>query len=174
VTDPSGVRSFLALGSNLGDRLANLQAAVDRLAKREGITLARSSRVYETAPVGGPPQPDYLNVVVEVTTTLSPRQLLDACLAVENEMGRVRDERWGPRVVDIDVLSYDREEIDQPGLRIPHPRMHERGFVLVPLLELDPDPPLPGGRHIAGLRSSFAVLAGVRPFAPGLQVTSKP
>ena len=168
------VRAYLGLGSNLGDRLANLQVAVDELAKRQGIAPFRSSRVYETTPVGGPPQPDYLNVVVEVTTTLLPRELLGACLAVENEMGRVRNERWGPRIIDIDVLTYDGEEIDEPGLRIPHPRMHERGFVLAPLLELDPDPPLPGGRHIAGLRSSFAILAGVRPFAPGLRLRSQP
>jgi 2-amino-4-hydroxy-6-hydroxymethyldihydropteridine diphosphokinase len=165
-----GVRAYVGLGSNLGDRLANLQAAVDGLARRERITVVRSSRVYETDPVGGPRQPDYLNAVVEVATTLSPRELLDACLAVENEMGRFRAERWGPRIIDLDVLTYDREEVDEPGIRIPHPRMQERGFVLAPLLELDPDPPLPEGRHIAGLRSSFAILAGVRPFAPALRL----
>jgi 2-amino-4-hydroxy-6-hydroxymethyldihydropteridine diphosphokinase len=156
------------LGSNLGDRLANLQRAVDLLNEPPGLSVIRSSRVYETDPVG-PPQPDYLNAVVEVRTSLPARALLQACLAVEGEMGRVRGERWGPRVIDVDVLTYSQEAIDEPDLQVPHPRMHERGFVLVPLLELDGDPPLPGGRHASALRLGPEVLGGVRPFAPALQ-----
>ncbi len=160
-------RAYLGLGSNLGDRLGNLSGAVRGLEER-GVRVLRSSRVYETDPVGGPPQPDYLNAVVEVEAPGSARDLLDACLAVEEEMGRVRDERWGPRVVDIDVLTFGGEEIDEPGLRVPHPRMHERGFVLIPLLELDADPPLPGGRRAHRIRLGALALGGVRPAAPPL------
>jgi len=160
-------RAFLGLGSNLGDRLANLQMAVRLLRETDGVEVVRSSRVYETEPVG-PLQPDFLNAVIEVWTPLEPRDLLQACLEVERTMGRVRTERWGPRVVDVDILTYDEEEIDEPGLTVPHPRMHERAFVLIPLLELDSDPMLPGGRRIAALRLPPGAFAGVRPFAPPL------
>ncbi len=164
------VRAFLALGSNLGDRLANLQRAVDLLGHRPGLAIVKSSRVFQTEPVGGPPQPDYLNVVVEGRTTRSPRDLLDACLAVEQEMGRERRERWGPRVIDIDVLTYGGEEVNEPGLHVPHPRMHERGFVLIPLLELDGDPPLPGRRSIGSLRLEGGLMRGVILFGPPLSL----
>ena len=160
-------RAFLGLGSNLGDRLAHLARAVRLLAAR-GIPVVRSSRVYETEPVGGPEQPDYLNAVVEVNAEGSARELLDTCLEIERELGRVRDERWGPRVIDIDVLTFGDEEISEPGLEVPHPRMHERGFVLVPLLELDADPPLPEGRKLSSLRLGALAIGGVRPFAPPL------
>lgn len=160
-------RAYLALGSNLGDRLANLRRAVDLLAAHDGIATVRSSRVYETAPVG-PPQADYLNAVVEAETTVSPGELLRACIAVEDEMGRVRAERWGPRVIDVDVLTYDRREVHEEGLDVPHPRMHERAFVLAPLLELDADPMLPGGRRVDSLRLPTDLLTSVRPFASAL------
>lgn len=163
------MRAFIALGSNLGDRLANLQEAVDRLSRTPGVRVESTSRVYETDPVG-PPQPDYLNAVVSVETLLSARELLEACLAVERAMGRERGERWGPRTIDLDVLGYGREEIDEPGLVVPHPRMHERAFVLVPLLELDADPALPGGRRVADLRLGPGMLSGVRPFAAALRL----
>jgi len=162
-------RAFLGLGSNLGDRLANLQSVVDLLDAAQGIRVLRSSRVYETAPVG-PPQPDYLNAVVEVDTNLEAKALLEACLNVERRLGRVRGERWGPRSIDVDVLTYGEASIDEPGLTVPHPRMHERAFVLAPLLELVADPPLPGGRRIATLRVAPGDLAGVRPVAPPLAV----
>jgi 2-amino-4-hydroxy-6-hydroxymethyldihydropteridine diphosphokinase len=150
--------------------LANLQRAVELLAARPGLRVARSSRVYETEPVGGPPQPEYLNAVVEVQTTLSPDDLLAACMDVEQCMGRVRAERWGPRIIDVDVLTYDDEEVDEPDLVVPHPRMHERAFVLVPLLELDPDPVLPGRGRISQRRLAPTAVLGVRPFAPPLVV----
>ncbi len=166
------MQAYLGLGSNLGDRLANLQDGVRSLDARPGITVVRSSRVYETDPVGGPPQPEYLNAVVEVETSLAPRELLDACRAVEDDLDRVREERWGPRTIDVDVLTYGDEEIDEPDLTIPHPRMHERGFVLAPLLELTPDPPLPGGRRIETLRLASGAVTGVRLFAPPLEIAS--
>jgi 2-amino-4-hydroxy-6-hydroxymethyldihydropteridine diphosphokinase len=124
--------------------------------------------VYETDPVGGPPQPSYLNAVVEVDTELDPRELLEVCQRVEADLGRVREERWGPRVVDIDVLTYEDRRIDEPQLQVPHPRMHERAFVLVPLLELVADPALPGDRKLAEVRLGTEALGGVRPFAPPL------
>ncbi len=162
------VEAFLGLGSNLGDRLANLQRAVDLLSGTNGVRVVRSSRVYETDPVG-PPQPDFLNAVVEVRTDLGPRRLLEACLEVERAIGRERTgQRWGPRVIDIDVLTHGEETVDEPDLQIPHPRMHERAFVLIPLAELTADPPLPGGRRLASLRLDPGAMAGVRPFAPAL------
>ncbi len=163
------VSAYLALGSNLGDRLETLRRAARLLDARPGIDVARSSRVYETEPVG-PPQPAYLNAVLEVRTELEPRALLDACLVVERELGRVRAERWGPRTLDVDVLTYDDLEVDEPDLVVPHPRMHERGFVLVPLRELDPDPRLPGGRTLAEIRLAPGAVTGVRVFAPPLWI----
>jgi 2-amino-4-hydroxy-6-hydroxymethyldihydropteridine diphosphokinase len=159
--------AFLGLGANLGDRLSNLQAAVDLLGAREGIRVLRSSRVYETAPVG-PPQPDFLNAVLEVRTSLPPRGLLGACLEVEAALGRVRGERWGPRPIDVDVLAYGRERIVEEDLVVPHPRLAERAFVLVPLLEIAPDLELPGLGRLAALRAPD--VDGVRPFAPPLLV----
>ena len=163
------MKAYLALGSNLGDRLENLREAVRLLDETEGIDVVRSSRIYETDPVG-PPQPAYLNAVIEVDTSGSPRELLEAGLAVEVALGRVRGERWGPRTIDVDVLTYDELTVDEPDLQIPHPRMHERGFVLVPLGELETDPMLPGDRTLSNLRIPPDELLGVRPFAPPLPV----
>jgi 2-amino-4-hydroxy-6-hydroxymethyldihydropteridine diphosphokinase len=164
-----GERAFLGLGTNLGDRLANLQLAVDLLAGTPGIRFVRSSRIYETAPVG-PPQPDFLNAVVEVDTDLEPRDLLAAGAAVERELHRVREIHWGPRTIDVDLLVFDERTIDTPDLVVPHPRMHERAFVLAPLLELEDDPPLPGGRHARDLPTD-GWSQDVRPFAPPLRVS---
>lgn len=163
-------RCYLGLGSNLGDRLANLGRAVELLAAEPGLRVLRSSRVYETEPVGGPPQPAYLNAVLEIETELDPRGLLEACRRVEDALGRVRAERFGPRTIDVDVLTFGKERVAEPDLEIPHPRMHERGFVLVPLAELDADPPLPGDRRLSGLRLAPRAVMGVRPFAPPLAV----
>jgi 2-amino-4-hydroxy-6-hydroxymethyldihydropteridine diphosphokinase len=166
------VTAYLGLGANLGDRLGNLQRAVDLLGQQPGVTVVRSSRVYETEPVGGPPQPPFLNAALEISTELSPHELLSACGGIENEMGRVRVVHWGPRPIDIDILTYDETTIDEVDLQVPHPRMHERGFVLAPLAELTEDPPLPGGRHLAEVRLEPRVVEGVRPFAPPLAVPS--
>ncbi|HEY3671423.1 MAG TPA: 2-amino-4-hydroxy-6-hydroxymethyldihydropteridine diphosphokinase [Acidimicrobiia bacterium] len=130
-------RAYLGIGSNLGERLAYLQLAVDELAAADGVTVVGVSSVYETAPVGGPDQPDYLNAVVAVDTTLTARELLGVAQAVETEAERVRTVRWGPRTLDVDVLLVGDERIDDPDLVVPHPRMAERAFVVVPLADLD-------------------------------------
>jgi 2-amino-4-hydroxy-6-hydroxymethyldihydropteridine diphosphokinase len=131
-------RAYLGIGSNLGERLAYLQLAVDELAAADGVSVVGVSPVYETAPVGGPEQPDYLNAVVAVDTTLTAHELLDVAHAVETEAERVRTVRWGPRTLDVDVLLVGDEQIDDPDLVVPHPRMAERAFVVVPLADLDP------------------------------------
>lgn len=162
-----GVVAFLGLGSNLGDRLANLQAAVDAIQIEPGLAVAASSRVWETTPVGGPPQPDYLNAVIRVETDLSARDLLDVARRVETRLGRVRRERWGARTLDVDILLYDGEQIDEPDLVVPHPRMKQRAFVLLPLLELEPDPVLPDGTRLKDVRVETD---GVTPSAAPLAV----
>lgn len=132
---PTSSRSFLGLGSNLGDRWAHLRAAV------AGVPdLVAVSPVYETAPVGGPAgQGPFLNAVVELDTGLGPRQLLEVCRRLEEAAGRVRSQRFGPRTLDVDVLLAGDEQVDEPDLTVPHPRMWERAFVLVPLADLAPD-----------------------------------
>ena len=131
-------RAYLGIGTNLGDRLAYLQLAVDALAAAEDVHFVAVSPVYETAPVGGPEQPDYLNAVVAVDTPLTPRALLRLAQAIEADADRVRTVRWGPRTLDVDVLVVGDEHVDEPDLVVPHPRMTERAFVLVPLADLDP------------------------------------
>ncbi len=128
---------FLGLGSNLGDREAAIASAIERLGERGFRTTLRSS-LWLTEPVGGPPQGMFLNAVVGGETELGPEALLEACLATEREMGRVRAERNGPRTIDVDILLYGSERRDAPGLVIPHPRLHERRFVLAPLAEVAP------------------------------------
>ena len=131
--------AYLGIGSNLGDRMEFLKKAVRLLDETEGIRVAGVSPVYETVPAGGPPQGDYLNAAVALETSLEPRELMDACLAIEKSLGRVRNERWGPRIIDIDILLYGSRVISERGLDIPHPRMAERGFVLRPLADIAPD-----------------------------------
>ena len=132
-------RVHLALGSNLGDRLAHLQSAVDALGNHPAIAIEAISRVYETEPVGGPVQDDYLNAVVEVTTDLDPAALLEVAHELERAARRIRGERWGPRTLDVDVLLYDDVCLDIQTLTIPHPRMWQRAFVLAPLHDVAPD-----------------------------------
>ena len=132
-------RAYLALGSNLGDRLAHLQLAVDALARVPGVEVVAVSRVYETAPVGGPPQDPYLNAVVAIETNLEPHELLHRCQQIEELAARQRVERWGPRTLDVDILLVDDDHFETEDLTIPHPRMWERGFVLAPLRDVAPD-----------------------------------
>jgi 2-amino-4-hydroxy-6-hydroxymethyldihydropteridine diphosphokinase len=130
-------RAFLGLGSNLGDRVHHLREAVDTL---RAVDLRTVSPVYETEPVGGPGgQGAYLNLVAELGTERTPHDLLGVCHRLESAAGRVRDERWGPRTLDVDVLWIDGVTVDEPELQVPHPRMWERRFVLAPLRDLAPD-----------------------------------
>ncbi len=132
-------RAYLGLGSNLGDRLAHLQGAIDALAATSEVQVVAVSSVYETAPVGGPEQDDFLNAVVAIDTALGPHELLAAAMRIEQLEGRVREVRWGPRTLDVDVLLVGDERIDTPDLVVPHPRMHERAFVLRPLHDVAPE-----------------------------------
>jgi 2-amino-4-hydroxy-6-hydroxymethyldihydropteridine diphosphokinase len=138
---PDSRRAYFGLGSNLGDRQANLQFGLDGLAARVGRVVAISP-VYETEPVGGPSQPDYLNAVVVLESRLSPRELLGVAKSLEAEAGREPPEpgrRWGPRPLDIDVLMVGDERVDDPDLTVPHPRIHQRAFVLAPLADVAPE-----------------------------------
>ena len=132
--------AYLGLGRNLGNRLAFLRGGRNILADSPAIELVQASGVYETEAVGGPPDnPFFLNAVLEIRTSLEPRQLLEACLAAENEFGRSRPVRWAPRTLDVDILFYADLVLAEEDLIIPHPRLQERAFVLVPLQEIAPD-----------------------------------
>ena len=132
-------RAYLGLGSNLGDRAAHLQLAVDELATTTGVRVVAVSKVYETSPVGGPEQDDYLNAVVAVDTDLDARELLGVAQHLEQLAARERTVRWGPRTLDVDVLLVGDERVAEPDLEVPHPRLYERGFVLAPLRDVAPD-----------------------------------
>lgn len=131
-------RAVISIGSNLGDRMGHLQGAIDHLG-REGIRVVDVSGVYETEPVGGPEQDHFLNAVAILDTSLDPQDLLVACQEVEMQHHRVRDVRWGPRTLDVDIIHIDGVTLNSETLTIPHPRAQERAFVCVPLLEVDPD-----------------------------------
>jgi len=139
-------RAFVAFGSNLGDREATIRSALDALAAADGVEVAAVSSFEETDPVGYLDQPRFLNGAVELRSELPPRALLDLLLAIEARLGRDRAgvPVGGPRTLDLDLLLYENERIEEPGLRIPHPRLHERAFVLRPLAELDPALEVPG------------------------------
>jgi 2-amino-4-hydroxy-6-hydroxymethyldihydropteridine diphosphokinase len=128
---------YLALGTNLGDRLANLRAAIDALAP--SVLHRQSSRIYETLPWGYTDQPAFLNMAVKCETDLEPESLLKRLKQIEVRVGRVESFRWGPRLIDVDILFYDDLILNTPPLVIPHPRLHERAFVLVPLADIAPD-----------------------------------
>jgi 2-amino-4-hydroxy-6-hydroxymethyldihydropteridine diphosphokinase len=147
------VRAFVGLGSNLGEREATIRRAVELLGERPGIEVLAVSTLRETDPVGYEDQPRFLNGAAALEVGLTPRALLDELLAIERQLGRDRsqEERWGPRTIDLDLLLYGEETVDEPGLTVPHPRLAERQFVLEPLHELEPQLTLPDGRRIAGL-----------------------
>ncbi|MAA99517.1 MAG: 2-amino-4-hydroxy-6-hydroxymethyldihydropteridine diphosphokinase [Stappia sp.] len=151
------VRAALGLGSNLGDTSANLAEALARLSATPGIDIVARSSDYRTPPWGPVPQDDYRNACVVIETDLAPADLLARCLEVEKELGRVRDVRWGPRTIDIDLLLYGEAKVDEEGLTVPHPRMGERAFVLVPLAEIWPEAPIGDGRSV---REALATCAG--------------
>ena len=134
---PAAERAFVALGSNLGNRESHLAAAREALARLPGTRLRAATAVEETAPVGGVPQPPYLNQMVLLETPLAPRELLDACQAIERARGRVRKVRWGPRTLDLDIIRYGDREIREPDLIIPHPEIANREFWQRELAELE-------------------------------------
>ncbi|MDB5219291.1 MAG: 2-amino-4-hydroxy-6-hydroxymethyldihydropteridine pyrophosphokinae [Myxococcaceae bacterium] len=158
------IRTVIGLGANLGDRLATMRAAVGAIGRIDALTVRATSRVYATAPVGLAEQPEFLNGAVLVEYMKSPHALLEALLGIEKGLGRTRgsdDVRWGPRTIDLDVLWIDGVVVDEPGLTVPHPRLTERAFALVPLLEVVP--------HAVDPRSG-AVFAA--PASPDVRATS--
>ncbi|ANB61288.1 2-amino-4-hydroxy-6-hydroxymethyldihydropteridine diphosphokinase [Anoxybacteroides amylolyticum] len=155
--------AYIALGSNIGDRLRYLHEAVEKLATHEQISVIDTSSIYETDPVGYVPQGNFLNMVIHVQTSLSPFALLEATQTIEQELGRKREIRWGPRTLDLDILLYNHENIETERLTIPHPRMTERAFVLVPLFELNGDIYIPTvQRCVASLIDELPDKEGVR------------
>jgi 2-amino-4-hydroxy-6-hydroxymethyldihydropteridine diphosphokinase len=138
VTERKTVCCYLGLGSNMGDPGANLEKAIKLLNDTEGIEVTAVAPFYRTAPVGYTEQDYFINTVAEINTSLSPLQLLEKMQQIENILGRVRVIRWGPRTVDLDLLLYGDEKIAGPDLEVPHPRMHQRAFVMVPLADLNP------------------------------------
>ncbi|MGQ9456463.1 MAG: 2-amino-4-hydroxy-6-hydroxymethyldihydropteridine diphosphokinase [Armatimonadota bacterium] len=155
--------AYLSLGSNVGDRLANLREAVLRLNSEDGCWVVALSSIYETEPVGFKDQPDFLNMVVCINTLLDAVSLLSHCQSIENEMGRVRTVRWGPRVIDIDILLYENENIKIGELVLPHPKMLRRGFVMIPLAEIAPDVEVAPGLT-AAMAVEHSAFRGVRYF----------
>ena len=131
--------AYVGMGANLGDRAKTLRCSAAALGQHPALRLIDGSDLYETDPVGYTDQPEFVNAVLKVGTALSARGLLDVLLGVERAYGRVRGEKWGPRTLDLDLLLYDRKIIDDEGLCVPHPYLHERAFVLIPLCDLDPD-----------------------------------
>ena len=154
-------RAVLAVGSNLGDRLGTLQGCVQAIGGLPDTDVLAISPVYETAPVGGPAQPDYLNAVLIARTGLDPLGLLAATQRIEADFGRVRAERFGPRTLDIDIIAYADEVSGDPVLTLPHPRAHERAFVLAPWHDIDPGASLPGRGPVAVLLAGLG-RGGVR------------
>jgi 2-amino-4-hydroxy-6-hydroxymethyldihydropteridine diphosphokinase len=151
----------LALGSNLGDRRDILQGCVDAIAAIPEVQVMAVSPVYETVPVGGPPQPDYLNAVLLARTTLPSRALLGRLHEIEAAFDRERSVRWGPRTLDIDIIAVAGEVSEDPELALPHPRAHERAFVLAPWHDVDPDAVIPGHGPVAALLAT-ADRSGIR------------
>jgi 2-amino-4-hydroxy-6-hydroxymethyldihydropteridine diphosphokinase len=147
------VLAYIGLGTNLGDRELNLRRALERL---EELGPVRASSIRETDPVGVTDQPKFLNAAAELATELPPRELLERLLEIERELGRDRaaERRWGPRVIDLDLLLFEEEAIDEPGLTVPHPRLADRRFVLEPLCELNEELTLPDGTRVQDLLGS--------------------
>lgn len=148
--------AYISLGANIGDRLKQLEQAVAKLSGHQEITIKALSSFYETKPVGVEDQPYFINAVVKLETSLPPLALLAVTQSVEQALGRERKEKWGPRVIDLDILLYGNENIQLESLTVPHPRMTERGFVLLPLEEICPDLRLPDGRSIRECRQQLS------------------
>ena len=152
-------RAAIGLGANLGDAAGSVRAAIDALVGLPGTALQAVSRFYRTPAWGVTAQPDFINAVALIETALPPRDLLDALLAIERSFGRTRldGERWGPRTLDLDLLLHGDATIDEPGLRVPHPHLHERAFALLPLAEIAPEVEIPGIGMVGKLAAGMAV-----------------
>ena len=158
----SEATAYLGLGTNLGERWANLEGALRLLANGTGLRPLRCSQIYETEPWGVTEQPRYLNCVAEVAVTLDPEELLVRCKDVEEHLGRLPGPRWGPRLIDVDILLYEAQTVELPHLEIPHPRLHLRAFALIPLAELASDAIHPAlGRSIGELARAVEGREGV-------------
>ena len=147
--------AYVGIGANLGPREETLHRAVEVLGRADGVEVVGVSDLRETDPVGVIDQPPFLNGAVAIETTLPARALLDLLLEIERSLGRVRGERWGPRIVDLDLLVYGNEVVDEPGLRVPHPRLHERRFALEPLADLRPELEIPGRGTVSALLAAL-------------------
>ena len=148
-------RAYVGLGANLGSREETLRRAVELLGDADGVEVLTVSELRETDPVGVVDQPRFLNGAAALDTTRTPRELLDLLLEIERSLGRVREERWGPRTVDLDLLVYGDDVVDEPGLRVPHPYLHERRFALEPLADLDPELEVPGRGAVSTLLAAL-------------------
>lgn len=151
-----GKSAYLGIGSNIRDRKENCLEAIRLIGESPFISVIKRSSLYETEPVGYKDQPAFINCVIEIETTLTPRKLLEVCQGIEESLGRERVDRWGPRTIDIDILLFNNLVINERDLKIPHPLMHERGFVLVPLLEI-----APGAFHPVRKRKISVMLKGI-------------
>ena len=147
--------AYVGLGANLGAREETLRRALELLAEADGVSVLAVSQLRETEPVGVVDQPPFLNGAVALETTRTARELLDLLLAIEASLGRIREERWGPRTIDLDLLVYGDEVVDEPGLRVPHPHLDERRFALEPLAELAPELEVPGRGRVSALLTAL-------------------
>jgi 2-amino-4-hydroxy-6-hydroxymethyldihydropteridine diphosphokinase len=148
--------AYVGLGSNMGDKEGNIRAALNMLAEISGVNISGVAPLYKTAPVGMEQQDWFLNTVAEISTGLDPMGLLHELQGIENRLGRTRTVHWGPRVIDLDLLLYGNDNIDIPGLKVPHPMLGERAFVLVPLSRLNSDLVLPGWGRVAELAAEMS------------------
>ncbi len=152
-----------SIGSNLGERLSNIQGAIDAIRDTPDVIVVDISSVYETDSIGGPPDsPKFLNVIIVAETTLEPRTLLERAQAIEDAYGRTREERWAPRTLDVDLIMVGKNEIDQEDLKLPHPLAHQRGFVLLPWAEIDPKGKVPGKGKVSDLLASVDISGVIR------------
>ncbi|MDP1809180.1 MAG: 2-amino-4-hydroxy-6-hydroxymethyldihydropteridine diphosphokinase [Actinomycetota bacterium] len=154
--------AYIGLGSNIGFRDDNIKRAVEELDAAADIKVTKVSSIYETKPVGYLDQPDFLNAVVEIETTLTPRQLLVVAKSIEKQLERRHDIHWGPRTIDLDILLVDLIEMDEADLNLPHPEVKKRAFVLVPLAEIAPELRLPGGKQVRELLTDLGKIEGVK------------
>lgn len=166
--------AYIGIGANLGERLVNLKKALNMLSSEKEISVQAVSAIYETAPVGGPEQGPFLNACAALQTTLTPTLLLLKMLEVENSLGRVREVRWGPRVIDLDLLVYEGVIMNTPLLELPHPRMIERNFVLIPLADIDRELLIPGhGKTVGEILSDRDATDDLEVFMPPSWFTIK-